>query len=145
LCSDYFSQHSRRNENLKENFDIHFATSSMTQTSNIFRKKSNQPCNSPFIHICSENIVKINFENCDTKGVINVKDNDFEIPETLKDIQFSKTYFSNGLVTLRDSCLPLHDERKNNRTRKFQKQPNEKIQKECSRKRKDNYLRLSME
>jgi len=32
-----------------------------------------------------------------------------------------------------------------NRTRKFQKQSFEKIQKECSRKRKDNNLRLSME
>jgi len=70
LCSDYSNQHSKRDENLKQNFDIHFATPSMTQTSNIFPEKSDQPCNSPFIHISSENIGKINSENCNTKGVI---------------------------------------------------------------------------
>ena len=79
LCSDYCNQHSKRDENLKENFDNQFVTPNMTQTSNIFPKKSNQPCNSPFIHIPSENIGKINYENCNTKGVINVKDNYFEI------------------------------------------------------------------
>ena len=137
LCSEYFNQHSKRDESLKENFDIQFATTNMTKTNEIFPKNSNQPCNSPFIHISSE--------NCNTKGAMNLKDNEFEIPKTLKDIQFTKTYFSNGLVTLRDSHLPLHGERTKNRTRKIHKQFNEKTQKEYSHKRKDMNLRLSME
>ena len=144
LCSEYFNQYSKRDESLKENFDIQFVTPNMTKTNEIFPKNSNQPCNSPFIHISSENIGNINSENCNTKGVINLKDNEFEILETLKDLQFRKTYFSNGLVTLRESHLPLHDERKKNRRRKIHKQFYEKTQKECSHKRKDINLRLLM-
>jgi len=68
----------------------------LTKTNNIFPKNSNQPCNSPFIHISSENIDNINSENSNIKRVINLKDNEFEIPETFKDIQFRKTYFSNA-------------------------------------------------
>ena len=38
LCSEYFNQYSKRDENLKENFDIQFATPNMTKTNEIFPK-----------------------------------------------------------------------------------------------------------
>ena len=69
------------------------------------------------MHLSSQNIGLCNTENSKRKLDPNVKHSkkspiiEFEIPKALKDIQFNKTYFSNGLVTLRDSPLPLNDEK----------------------------------
>ena len=137
LSSDYFNQHSKVDDNLKGKFDIKFGTPNATQTSNIFQKNK----------AAIEFTIYAYFQPKYWQD-INVKDNkkppitNFEIPEALKDIQFSKTYFSNGLVTLTDNQLPLHDEKKRIAQ---EKQCNVKIQKECSHKRKDINLRLSME
>ena len=55
-----------------------------------------------------------------------------EIHEALADMYFSKLYFGNGLVTLRDNPISMYDEKKEPRTQKVHKQSNQKIKKQSS-------------
>ena len=68
-----------------------------TQTNEISKNNSKQACNSRFMHVFCQDIVQPNNENFKRKLGLNIKHNkmSFEILEALKDIYFSKTYFSN--------------------------------------------------
>ena len=67
------------------------------------------------MNVSSQNIGWPSVENSKRKLNLNIKNNEkspiieFEIPDTLKDMRFSKNYFSKGLVMIRGSPLPLND------------------------------------
>ena len=70
---------------------------------------------------------------------------EFDVPETLKDMHFSKTYFDNGLIIIRDIPISLNDRAKKLFAHKMQKQPNQKTQKSSNHNTKVINMRPSVQ
>jgi len=75
MCSDYFNQHNKKDD-LKDKFDIPFTTPNTIQTNDTSKKISKQPCNSPFMHVSSQNIGRPSAENSNKKLDLNYKNNE---------------------------------------------------------------------